>query len=172
MVKLIIGHFVPWPLNKKNTNKKDCVKSTCPKWHFGQIGQGGKNSKTRFFKLVFWVKKGMIPYIATTLCIISDVEMMNFFHLILWKLNFIWKKDWMKLHANFHNSSIDFMTKVKAWIREQVNKMSQNSNMFPKMWENESQQSQMVFSFKNWSPMESWNFETKLKVVNMVSIEP
>ncbi len=55
----------------------------------------------------------------------------------------------MKLHANFHIFSTDFMTKVKAWERKQVNKMSQNSNMFPKLWENawenESQQSQIVF---------------------------
>ncbi len=32
-------------------------KSTCPKWYFGQVGHGGKNSIGFYFKLKFLVKK-------------------------------------------------------------------------------------------------------------------
>jgi hypothetical protein len=47
-----------WWFNRKNLvkkpNQKDPVKmvkskSTCPKWHFGQIGHGGKKTIWGFF---------------------------------------------------------------------------------------------------------------------------
>jgi hypothetical protein len=33
-------------------------KMTYPKWHFGQVGHGGKKPYEGFFKLKFLIKKG------------------------------------------------------------------------------------------------------------------
>jgi len=46
----------------KKTNQKHLVKMvgpklTCPKWHFGQVGHGGKKTIWRFFLPKFPVKK-------------------------------------------------------------------------------------------------------------------
>jgi hypothetical protein len=41
--------------NQKNLVKVDVLNSICPKWHFGQIGQGGKKSIRYFIKLFFLV---------------------------------------------------------------------------------------------------------------------
>jgi hypothetical protein len=49
----------------KKTNQKDLVKMvkykmTCLKWHFGQVGHGGKKPYGGFFLLKFLVKKVVI----------------------------------------------------------------------------------------------------------------
>jgi hypothetical protein len=49
--------------NKKN--QKDLIKTIeskliCPKWHFGQVGHGGKNTVWGFFLLKVLVKQTMI----------------------------------------------------------------------------------------------------------------
>jgi hypothetical protein len=46
----------------KNTKQKDLVKMvksklTCPKWHFGQVGHGGKKTIGGYFIPIFLVKK-------------------------------------------------------------------------------------------------------------------
>ncbi len=48
-------------------SQKDIVKmvgskSTCPKWHFGQVGHGGKKTIWGFFFTIFPVKKTRISY--------------------------------------------------------------------------------------------------------------
>jgi hypothetical protein len=52
----------------KQTNQKDLIKmvgskSTCPKWHFGQVEYGGKKIIGWIFLPKFLVKKAMISHI-------------------------------------------------------------------------------------------------------------
>jgi len=42
--------MTPWL--KKHKSKR-LSKLTCPKWHFGQIGQGGKKTKMEVFLIDF-----------------------------------------------------------------------------------------------------------------------
>jgi len=59
MIQLTNGQINNWsfwlvkmshhPLVKKTLVKKIVLKSTCPKWHFGQIGQGDKQTKVGVF---------------------------------------------------------------------------------------------------------------------------
>jgi hypothetical protein len=65
----------------KKTNQKDLVKmfeskSICPKWHFGQVGHGGKKSpRGGFFNRNFWSKTQ--GFLVLRVCIV-----LSFFFLL------------------------------------------------------------------------------------------
>lgn len=65
-------------------------------------------------------------------------------------------------NTHCYNPSFRLMIKIKAWWRE---RMYKNSNILAKLWENESQHSQMNFNFGSWNPTMFQIFETKFGLV-------
>jgi len=63
------------PLVKKTLIKKIMAKSTCPKWHFGQIGQGGKRTKMGVYFIEFSYQKvhEFLSSVRTTFRSVSSI---------------------------------------------------------------------------------------------------
>jgi hypothetical protein len=68
-------------------------------------------------------------------------------------------------NTHCYNPLFRLVIKIKAWWREHVRRMYRNSNILAKLWENESQHSQMNFNFGSWNPTMFQIFETKFSLV-------